>query len=108
MSHRHYMATAIRQAITTDLSPIFRFTEDGVVDHRPSADDVHAVAFSQTADGDTVIVTVVIGPERDAAVYFGEQLAYRVNDPNGRFFDDMAHRCLSKENIGRMYESYVQ
>ena len=34
---------------------------------------------------------VVVGPEKDACVYHGGMFAYYIEDPNGKFWDDIAN-----------------
>lgn len=48
--------------------------------------------------------TVVMGPRGDACVYFGPRFAYHVEQPNRRFFLDVAAQRLEGVRSARAYE----
>ena len=51
-------------------------------------------------------VVVVQGPCRDCAVYFGSRFAYRIDNPNRKFWEDVAARCMVDVSGGkRAYET---
>lgn len=49
-------------------------------------------------------VAVVIGPQRDACVYFACQFAYHVNTPNRRFYLDVAAQAMAPMNQAKRYD----
>lgn len=92
---------------------------EGVRRRRPTADECQLVMFGQTwracdvgflkgrrnesLEGETI---VVIGPERDACVYFASQLVYHVREPNRRFFLDIAAQSMAACNDAAAYEGH--
>ena len=50
-------------------------------------EDCYIYSWPQYVGNETQQCTVVIGPMRDACVYFDNQFAYRVGDPTTDFWD---------------------
>lgn len=110
MNTTDFLTSAIVRALGCDLFPVSRQTGAGeVMSGRPLEDECHAFHFAQLAEGSDLegFTTVVVGPERDACVYFNGQLAYRVNNPSKRFFDDLARRRMRQAEERQVYESYL-
>lgn len=86
-------------------------TADGPRRRRPTLAECEVVMFCQSwrpvdtgfkepstcghVDGE---VAVVIGPQRDACVYFACQFAYHVRAPNRRFYLDVAAQAMAPVN----------
>lgn len=101
------LEVAVLRATGCDLLPVSRHTQAGAVMDRPTLDECHTFHFAQATDGAAeTFTTVVVGPERDACVYFDGQFAYRLHNPDRTFFDDLARRTLRRVDH-RSYESYL-
>lgn len=81
--------------------------------HRPRPDQCDIYVFPQTW-GSTALgfggiggqamtsayTVVVVGPGRDACVYFGSRLAYHIEHPNREFMEDLAAHSMKDRSRG--------